>query len=222
MSQFSVLVVDDEAQMRELIIMYLIKEGYECVEAEDGEEALVRLAERRFDLLVLDVMMPNMDGLSVCMKVREKSDVPIIFVTARGDEWDKVNGLRIGADDYIVKPFSPRELVARIEALLRRTRRQADDIVRIGPLEMDIKGHKVRIDGADLFLTLKEFDLLACFTRHIGQVLSRDQLLEMVWGYEYYGNARTVDTHVKTLRMKLGEHAGLVQTVWGIGYKFEV
>lgn len=222
MSRFSVLIVDDEAQMRELIVLYLTKEGYECVEAGDGEEALARISERRFDIIVLDVMMPNMDGLSVCTKVREKSDVPIMFVTARGDEWDKVNGLRIGADDYMVKPFSPRELVARMEALLRRARRSSDDIQQIGPLEMDIKGHKVRVGGVDLSLTLKEFDLLTCFARHIGHVLSRDQLLEMVWGYEYYGNARTVDTHVKTLRMKLGSHAGLVQTVWGIGYKFEV
>jgi two-component system response regulator ResD len=225
MSEYTLLIVDDEAHMRELICMYAVREGYRCSEAEDGEQALHMLSKQSFDLIVLDVMMPNLDGLSFCRKVREQSDIPIIFVTARSDEIDKVNGLKIGADDYLVKPFSPRELLARIEALLRRTRGArvlSDTFQRYGPLEIDTRGHKVRVAGRELVLTLKEFDLLACLARHPGQVLSRDRLLETVWGYEYYGNARTVDTHVKTLRMKLGEHAGLIQTVWGIGYKFEV
>lgn len=212
--------------MRELICMYARREGYRCMEAEDGAQALALLQRQPFDLIVLDVMMPGLDGLTFCMKVRETSDIPIIFVTARGGEADKVSGLKIGADDYVVKPFSPRELLARIEALLRRTHPSgtgsSESVTRYGPLEVDIPGHEARLDGRVLSLTLKEFDLLTCMIRHSGQVMSRERLLEMVWGYEYYGNARTVDTHVKTLRMKLGAHAGLIQTVWGVGYKFEV
>lgn len=225
MNEASILIVDDEDEMRELMIMYLQREGYTCIEARDGYEALDQLKKHNIQLVILDVMMPNLDGLSTCMKIRETSYVPIIFVTARGDEWDRVNGLKIGADDYIVKPFSPRELVARVEALLRRVQKVHpvnDDLYKIGPLELDVKGHKVRLHGKELNLTLKEFDLLSCFTEHQGQVLTREQLLEKVWGYDYYGNARTVDTHVKTLRMKLGEEGKMIQTVWGIGYKFEV
>lgn len=225
MSEFSILVVDDEDEMRELMCMFLQREGYVCQEAKDGYEALQKLKQQNFDLVILDVMMPNMDGLSTCMKIRETSYIPIIFVTARGEEWDRVNGLKIGADDYLVKPFSPRELVARVEALLRRAQKMqlvSEDYHRYGPLELDVRGHRVRLNGKEIALTLKEFDLLNCFTEHVGQVLSREQLLEKVWGYEYYGNARTVDTHVKTLRMKLGDEGKIIQTVWGIGYKFEV
>lgn len=226
MTGYSLLIVDDEAQMRELICMYARREGYRCTEAEDGEQALMLLERQAFDLIVLDVMMPGLDGLTFCMKVRETSDIPIIFVTARGGEADKVSGLKMGADDYVVKPFSPRELLARIEALLRRTHPSGgsgiEPIDRHGPLEVDMRGHEARLNGQVLSLTLKEFDLLTCLIRHPGQVMSRERLLEMVWGYEYYGNARTVDTHVKTLRMKLGAHAGIIQTVWGVGYKFEV
>ncbi|MFT9846626.1 response regulator transcription factor [Aneurinibacillus sp. REN35] len=226
MTGYSLLIVDDEAQMRELICMYAKREGYRCTEAEDGEQALMLLERHAFDLIVLDVMMPGLDGLTFCMKVRETSDIPIIFVTARGGEADKVSGLKMGADDYVVKPFSPRELLARIEALLRRTHPSGgsgiESIDRHGALEVDMRGHEARLNGQVLSLTLKEFDLLTCLIRHPGQVMSRERLLEMVWGYEYYGNARTVDTHVKTLRMKLGAHAGIIQTVWGVGYKFEV
>lgn len=225
MKGYSLLIVDDEAQMRELISMYAEREGYRCTEAEDGQQALELLAKRTFDVIILDVMMPKLDGLSFCKKVRETSDIPIIFVTARGGEVDRVTGLKIGADDYLVKPFSPRELLARIEALLRRVRPStvvSEELERYGALEIDTKGHEARINGTELSLTLKEFDLLTYLARHPGQVLDRERLLEMVWGYDYYGNARTVDTHVKTLRMKLGEHAGLIQTVWGVGYKFEV
>jgi two-component system response regulator ResD len=225
-SEISILIVDDEDEMRELMNMYLSREGYKCVEARDGYEALDKLKNNDFHLIVLDVMMPNLDGLSTCMKIRETSYIPIIFVTARGEEWDRVNGLKIGADDYLVKPFSPRELVARVEALLRRMQKMqavsSDDYHKYGPIELDVKGHKVRLNGKELSLTLKEFDLLYCFTEHVGQALTREQLLEKVWGYEYYGNARTVDTHVKTLRMKLGDDGKMIQTVWGIGYKFEV
>ncbi|WP_027416594.1 response regulator transcription factor [Aneurinibacillus terranovensis] len=225
MKQHNILIVDDEAEMRELIEMYLAAEGYCCQQANDGYEALQRLEKTAVDLVILDVMMPKMDGLATCMKIRETSTIPIIFVTARGEEWDKVNGLKIGADDFVVKPFSPRELVARVEAILRRMQVASpvqEDFQCYGPLQLNLKGRKVYIGETQMSLTLKEFDLLVFFVQHTGQVLSRQQLLEYVWGYEYCGNERTVDTHVKTLRMKLGIHAELIQTIWGVGYKFEV
>lgn len=223
--EYRVLIVDDEQEMRELIRLYLEKEGYLCQEAEDGEAALELLQKESFDLILLDIMMPKLDGVSLCQEVRVKSDIPIIFLTARGAEEDKVKGLKIGADDYIEKPFSPNELMARIDALLRRTRRNVSKEERLkvyGPLEINQKGRQVKFRGQKVTLTLKEFDLLVVFYSHVGQVLSREQLLEKVWGYDYVGSARTVDTHVKTLRLKLGDAGNFIQTVWGIGYMFQV
>lgn len=225
MNKGNVLIVDDEADMRRLVRLYLEKEGFHCIEAEDGQVALDLLKSNTFDLIILDVMMPNVDGLTFCMKVREHSSVPIIFLTARGDEWDRVYGLKLGADDYIVKPFSPNELVARVDAVLRRVHpvvRDVEENLTFGPIVLNLKGRQVYLDGELINLTLKEYELLLFFCRHNGQALSREQLLENVWGFDYVGGVRTVDTHIKTLRLKLKQHGNLIQTVWGIGYKFEV
>jgi len=225
MSKGNVLIVDDEADMRRLVRLYLEKEGFRCMEAEDGQVALDLLKSNTFELIILDVMMPNVDGLTFCMKVREYSSVPIIFLTARGDEWDRVYGLKLGADDYIVKPFSPNELVARVDAVLRRVHpviRDEEDNVTFGPIVLNLKGRQVYLEDELINLTLKEYELLLFFCRHNGQALSREQLLENVWGFDYVGGVRTVDTHIKTLRLKLKQHGNLIQTVWGIGYKFEV
>lgn len=224
MNQLPILIADDEAEMRELIALYLQREGYDVMEASNGFEVLQLLKNHEVALILLDIMMPQLDGMSTCVKIREVSNVPVIFVTARGDEWDTIHGLRIGADDYISKPFSPHELVARIEAVLRRTQKieHEEETTSYGPISIDEKGRLVKLNGQLITLTLKEFDLLLTFCQHEGQVLSREQLLNKVWGYDYYGTVRTVDTHVKTLRLKLGEEASLIQTVWGIGYKFEV
>ncbi|WP_458412057.1 response regulator transcription factor [Schinkia sp. CFF1] len=225
MNKGRVLIVDDEADMRRLVRMYLEKEGFSCSEAEDGQVALELLKSNFFDLLIVDVMMPRVDGLTLTMKVREHSSVPIIFLTARGDEWDRVYGLKIGADDYVVKPFSPHELIARVDAVLRRAHpavRGDEDQLTFGPIVLNLKGRQVYLDGELINLTLKEYELLLFFCRHNGQALSREQLLENVWGFDYVGGVRTVDTHIKTLRLKLKQYGNVIQTVWGIGYKFEV
>ncbi|AFH82613.1 DNA-binding response regulator [Bacillus anthracis str. A0488] len=217
------LVVDDESDMRQLVGMYLDNFGYEWGEAENGKEALKKLETDHYDFVVLDIMMPEMDGLSVCKEIRKTSDVPIIFLTAKGEEWNRVNGLRMGADDYIVKPFSPGELIARMEAVLRRyTKQEQQEEIQFGPILINEKSRKIEADGEPISLTVKEFDLLYFLCQHTGQVFSREQLLEKVWGYDYAGSTRTVDTHVKTMRLKLGEGGNYIQTVWGVGYKFEV
>ncbi|MES5953984.1 response regulator transcription factor [Bacillus fungorum] len=223
MSKYRVLVVDDESDMRQLVGMYLDNFGYEWGEAENGKEALKKLETNHYDFVVLDIMMPEMDGLSVCKEIRKTSDVPIIFLTAKGEEWNRVNGLRMGADDYIVKPFSPGELIARMEAVLRRyTKQEQQEEIQFGPIRINEKSRKIEADGEPISLTVKEFDLLYFLCQHTGQVFSREQLLEKVWGYDYAGSTRTVDTHVKTMRLKLGESGNYIQTVWGVGYKFEV
>ncbi|MGV3290295.1 response regulator transcription factor [Bacillus wiedmannii] len=223
MSKYRVLVVDDESDMRQLVGMYLDNFGYEWGEAENGKEALKKLETDHYDFVVLDIMMPEMDGLSVCKEIRKTSDVPIIFLTAKGEEWNRVNGLRMGADDYIVKPFSPGELIARMEAVLRRyTKQEQQEEIQFGPILINEKSRKIEADGEPISLTVKEFDLLYFLCQHSGQVFSREQLLEKVWGYDYAGSTRTVDTHVKTMRLKLGEGGNYIQTVWGVGYKFEV
>ncbi|EEL57155.1 Two-component response regulator [Bacillus cereus F65185] len=217
------LVVDDESDMRQLVGMYLDNFGYEWGEAENGKEALKKLETNHYDFVVLDIMMPEMDGLSVCKEIRKTSDVPIIFLTAKGEEWNRVNGLRMGADDYIVKPFSPGELVARMEAVLRRyTKQEQQEEIQFGPILINEKSRRIEANGESISLTVKEFDLLYFLCQHTGQVFSREQLLEKVWGYDYAGSTRTVDTHVKTMRLKLGESGNYIQTVWGVGYKFEV
>ncbi|MEC2449578.1 response regulator transcription factor, partial [Bacillus cereus] len=216
-------VVDDESDMRQLVGMYLDNFGYEWGEAENGKEALKKLETDHYDFVVLDIMMPEMDGLSVCKEIRKTSDVPIIFLTAKGEEWNRVNGLRMGADDYIVKPFSPGELVARMEAVLRRyTKQEQQEEIQFGPILINEKSRRIEANGESISLTVKEFDLLYFLCQHTGQVFSREQLLEKVWGYDYAGSTRTVDTHVKTMRLKLGESGNYIQTVWGVGYKFEV
>ncbi|ANC18413.1 transcriptional regulator [Bacillus cereus] len=223
MNKYRVLVVDDESDMRQLVGMYLDNFGYEWGEAENGKEALKKLETDHYDFVVLDIMMPEMDGLSVCKEIRKTSDVPIIFLTAKGEEWNRVNGLRMGADDYIVKPFSPGELVARMEAVLRRyTKQEQQQEIQFGPILINEKSRRIEADGELISLTVKEFDLLYFLCQHTGQVFSREQLLEKVWGYDYAGSTRTVDTHVKTMRLKLGESGNYIQTVWGVGYKFEV
>ncbi|ADH05960.1 MULTISPECIES: response regulator transcription factor [Bacillus] len=223
MNKYRVLVVDDESDMRQLVGMYLDNFGYEWGEAENGKEALKKLETDHYDFVVLDIMMPEMDGLSVCKEIRKTSDVPIIFLTAKGEEWNRVNGLRMGADDYIVKPFSPGELVARMEAVLRRyTKQEQQEEIQFGPILINEKSRRIEAGGEPISLTVKEFDLLYFLCQHTGQVFSREQLLEKVWGYDYAGSTRTVDTHVKTMRLKLGESGNYIQTVWGVGYKFEV
>ncbi|MED1555040.1 response regulator transcription factor [Bacillus paramycoides] len=223
MSKYRVLVVDDESDMRQLVGMYLDNFGYEWGEAENGKEALRNLEMDHYDFVVLDIMMPEMDGLSVCKEIRKTSDVPIIFLTAKGEEWNRVNGLRMGADDYIVKPFSPGELIARMEAVLRRyTKQEQQEEIQFGPILINEKSRRIETNGESISLTVKEFDLLYFLCQHNGQVFSREQLLEKVWGYDYAGSTRTVDTHVKTMRLKLGESGNYIQTVWGVGYKFEV
>lgn len=223
MNPINVLIIDDEEDMRNLVQMYLENSGFKCVHAADGVEGLRKLHEQDFDLVILDIMMPFEDGFAVCGKIRTFSQVPIIFLSAKGEEWDKVRGLQLGGDDYIVKPFSPGELVARINALLRRTSfvKNDEDTVTLGKINIDKKGRRVSVEGEVIPLTLKEFELLVFLVQHHGQALSREQLLEFVWGMDYDGSLRTVDTHIKTLRMKLGT-GDYIQTIWGVGYKFEV
>ncbi|GAV14354.1 MULTISPECIES: response regulator transcription factor [Paenibacillus] len=225
MNQSRLLIIDDEEDMRALVHMYLKSSGFEVYQAANGEEALEILSAMSIDLIVADVMMPVLDGFTLCLNIRQSSNVPIVFLTARGEEWDRVYGLKIGADDYIVKPFSPSELIARIDAVLRRVNREsaADKTVQLyGQIEINERGRTVKVCGKPLALTLKEFELLLFLCRHRGQALSREQLLEHVWGIDYEGSVRTVDTHIKTLRIKLGNVGEFIQTMWGIGYKLEV
>lgn len=223
----TVLVADDEGRMRGLVRMYLEREGYRVLEAADGEEALNIIREQHCDLVVLDLMMPVVDGWTVCKEIRVSRDLPVIMLTARGDEYDRLLGFDLGADDYITKPFSPRELVARVKALMRRARPEGGrrDRLQFPGLSIDAIGRSVKSGDRVVTLTPKEFDLLFFLARHHGQVLSREQLLQQVWGYDFYGDLRTVDTHMKNLREKLGKDsaaAGYLKTVWGVGYKFEV
>ncbi|WP_028988486.1 response regulator transcription factor [Thermicanus aegyptius] len=223
--QKSILVADDEQEMRELIRAYLERENYLVDEANDGYEVLDKVQKNSYDLLLLDIMMPELDGLSTCVQIRRFSNVPIIFLSALGEELDRVQGLRIGGDDYIVKPFSPRELMARIEAILRRSQppvsHPQQEEMMFGKLRIDVKGRSVYVDEHEVTLTPKEFELLHYLAQHEGQVFSREQLLNQVWGFDYSGQERTVDTHVKTIRIKLGEEGERIKTVWGVGYKFE-
>ncbi|RWR12926.1 response regulator transcription factor [Siminovitchia fortis] len=219
-----VLIVDDEEEMRDLISMYLQNSGYRTSEADGYEQLQDEFLKEEPDLVLLDIMLPGMDGFEICEEIREKSNIPIIFLSAKGEEWDKVKGLRLGADDYIVKPFSPGELVARIDAVLRRSAfHQNKAVMEHGWFMMDEDQRKLIVKGDKIQLTFKEFELLKVMMKHPGKVFSREDLLEKVWDIAYQGGLRTVDTHIKTLRMKIGEEAGrYIQTVWGCGYKFEV
>jgi len=221
-----ILVADDEELLRSMLKEYLSPAGYLVDEAADGAEALALFQSNQYALVVLDVMMPRMDGWSVCREIRRSSNVPVIMLTARGEEYDKLFGFELGVDDYLVKPFSPRELLARIKAIIKRSApvpAQAAPGNQAGfeGLAIDFDAHNVYVDGGLVSLTPKEYELLSWFARHPNRVLSREQLLEQVWGYDFPGQDRTVDTHVKMLRESLGQYRKFIVTVWGTGYKFE-
>lgn len=226
MEKIKILVVDDESRMRKLVRDFLTKSGYEVLEAGDGSEALdIFFDEHNSDiaLLILDVMMPKMDGWQVCKEIRQYSKVPIIMLTARSDERDELQGFELGVDEYISKPFSPKILVARVEAILRRTNHLGDDgKLEAGGIVIDKAAHQVTIDGQNIDLSYKEFELLSYFMENQGIALSREKILNNVWNYDYFGDARTIDTHVKKLRSKMGAKGDLIKTIWGMGYKFEV
>ena len=223
MDKLKILVVDDESRMRKLVRDFLVKQNYDVLEAGDGEEAVdIFFREKDIALIILDVMMPKMDGWQVCREIRQYSKVPIIMLTAKSDERDELQGFDLGVDEYITKPFSPKILVARVEAILRRSNLlTSEDIISAGGIELNKSAHQVKIDGKDIELSFKEFELLAYFMENQGIALSREKILNNVWNYDYFGDARTIDTHVKKLRSKLGEKGELIKTIWGMGYKFE-
>ena len=224
MERLQVLVVDDESRMRKLVRDFLVKKDFEVLEAGDGAEAIdIFFATKDIALVILDVMMPKMDGWQVCREIRAYSQVPIIMLTAKSDERDELLGFELGVDEYISKPFSPKILVARVEAILRRTSGlAADDVIRAGGIEVNKAAHEVTIDGKSIELSYKEFELLTYFMENQGIALSREKILNSVWNYDYFGDARTIDTHVKKLRSKLGAKGDYIKTIWGMGYKFEV
>lgn len=222
MEQIKILVVDDESRMRKLVHDFLAKQGYAVLEAENGEEAVdIFFSDKNIDLIILDVMMPKMDGWQVCKEIRQYSTVPIIMLTAKSDERDELMGFELGVDEYISKPFSPKILVARVEAILRRANATQEEAVEIGGIVMDKSAHSVKIDGRPIDLSVKEFELLEYFLTNRGVALSREKILNNVWNYDYFGDARTIDTHVKKLRSKMGEKGDYIKTIWGMGYKFE-
>ena len=224
MESLKILVVDDESRMRKLVKDFLTKKGFTVIEAGDGEEAVDKFFEvKDIALIILDVMMPKMDGWQVCREIRQYSKVPIIMLTAKSDEKDELQGFDLGVDEYITKPFSPKILVARVEAILRRSNvLAADDTMEAGGVELNKAAHEVLIDGKSVELSYKEFELLAYFMSNQGVALSRERILNNVWNYDYFGDARTIDTHVKKLRSKLGTKGEYIKTIWGMGYKFEV
>ncbi|MCI5995141.1 MAG: response regulator transcription factor [Blautia sp.] len=224
MERLKVMVVDDESRMRKLVKDFLVKKNFEVLEAENGAKAIdLFFAQKDIALIILDVMMPEMDGWEVCREIRAYSKVPIIMLTARSDEQDELLGFNLGVDEYISKPFSPKILVARVEAILRRTNAlSADDLLKAGSIEIDKAAHQVTVDGKAIDLSFKEFELLAYFMENQGLALSREKILNNVWNYDYFGDARTIDTHVKKLRNKLGKRGNYIKTIWGMGYKFEV
>lgn len=224
MEKCKILVVDDESRMRKLVRDFLAKQNFEVLEAGNGEEALdIFYGTKDIALIILDVMMPKMDGWEVCREIRKESKVPIIMLTARGDERDELLGFELGVDEYISKPFSPKILVARVEAILRRTSQiSTEDILAAGGIELNKAAHLVSIDGQNIELSYKEFELLTYFMENQGIALSREKILNSVWNYDYFGDARTIDTHVKKLRSKMGEKGEYIKTIWGMGYKFEV
>ena len=225
MDKLKILVVDDESRMRKLVRDFLVRQDFEVLEAGDGEEALdLFYKDKSIALIILDVMMPKMNGWEVCKEVRESSKVPIIMLTAKSDESDELMGFDLGVDEYISKPFSPKILVARVEAILRRTNKLggASEVKKAGAIVLDKTAHEVKLDGKQIDLSFKEFELLDYFLDNQGIALSRERILNSVWNYDYFGDARTIDTHVKKLRSKLGEYGDYIKTVWGMGYKFEV
>ena len=224
MERAKILVVDDESRMRKLVRDFLVREDYEVLEAGDGEAALdIFYQEKNIALIILDVMMPKMNGWDVCREVRETSKVPIIMLTAKGDEEDELTGFELGVDEYISKPFSPKILVARVSAILRRSGKAPEEgkLLSIGGIVIDQTAHTVTVDGRQIELSFKEFELLTYFMENEGIALSREKILNHVWNYDYFGDARTIDTHVKKLRAKIGEKGDYIKTIWGMGYKFE-
>ena len=224
MNKLKVLMVDDESRMRKLVNDFLSRKNYEVIEAGDGEEAIDKFyADKDIALVILDVMMPKMDGWEVCKQIRKDSKVPIIMLTAKGEERDELQGFDCGADEYISKPFSPKILVARVEAILRRANKySANDTIEFEGIVVDKAAHQVTVDGKPIELSYKEFELLTYFVENAGIALSREKILNNVWNYDYFGDARTIDTHVKKLRSKLGDKGEYIKTVWGMGYKLEV
>ncbi len=217
-----ILVVDDESRIRKIIRDFLVREGYVVCEAEDGEAALdIFCTNNDIDLIIMDVMMPKMDGWQLCKEVRKLSKVPILMLTAKSEEQDELKGFELGVDEYISKPFSPKILTARVNALLRRTTGDNEEILDIAGITVNKIAHTVTIDGKEIDLSFKEFELLTYFMENRGIALSREKILNNVWNYDYYGDARTIDTHVKKLRSKMGEKGKFISTIWGMGYKFE-
>ncbi|MCD8038642.1 MAG: response regulator transcription factor [Lachnospiraceae bacterium] len=222
MGNLKILVVDDESRMRKLVKDFLVKKGYDVLEAADGSEAVGTFFDNQdIALIILDVMMPKMDGWQVCREIRASSKVPIIMLTAKTDERDELQGFELGVDEYIAKPFSPKILVARVEAILRRTSKSNDETLECGGIVIDKAAHVVTIDGKPIELSYKEFELLTYFVENKGIALSREKILNSVWNYDYFGDARTIDTHVKKLRSKMGDKGEIIKTVWGMGYKLE-
>lgn len=223
MERLKILVVDDESRMRKLVKDFLVKNNYDVLEAEDGSAALEIFFEQKdIALIILDIMMPKVDGWEVCREIRSYSKVPIIMLTAKADERDELQGFQLGVDEYISKPFSPKILVARVEAILRRTNQVSpDEIMEVGGIQLNKAAHLVLIDGKSIDLSYKEFELLTYFMENRGLALSREKILNNVWNYDYFGDARTIDTHVKKLRSKMGEKGDLIKTIWGMGYKLE-
>ena len=218
-----ILVVDDESRIRKIIRDFLVREGYVVCEAEDGEAALdIFCSNNDIDLIIMDVMMPKMDGWQLCKEVRKLSKVPILMLTAKSEEQDELKGFELGVDEYISKPFSPKILTARVNALLRRTTGDNEEILDIAGITVNKIAHTVTIDGKEIDLSFKEFELLTYFVENKGIALSREKILNNVWNYDYFGDARTIDTHVKKLRSKLGEKGNYIKTIWGMGYKLEV
>ena len=223
MEQLKILIVDDEARMRKLVKDFLTIKGFRTVEAQDGEQALELFFQQRdIALILLDVMMPKLDGWQVLKEIRKHSTVPIIMLTARGEERDELQGFELGVDEYISKPFSPKILTARVEAILRRSNAISGDVIETGGISIDKGAHQVTIDGVPVELSYKEFELLTYFVENQGLALSREKILNNVWNYDYFGDARTIDTHVKKLRSKLGVKGDYIKTIWGMGYKFDV
>ena len=224
MDTLKILVVDDESRMRKLVKDFLTKKNFQVLEAGNGEEAMdIFYEEKDIALIILDVMMPQMDGWEVCREIRKNSKVPIIMLTARSDERDELLGFDLGVDEYISKPFSPKILVARVEAILRRTgQNNPEDVISAGDIVIDKAAHLATVDGKPMELSFKEFELLTYFLENQGIALSREKILNSVWNYDYFGDARTLDTHVQKLRSKMGDKGEYIKTVWGMGYKFEV
>lgn len=219
-----VLIVDDEDRIRDLLSQYLAFEGYETSQASNGQQAVDMFFKDNFDIVIMDVMMPFIDGITALRMIREKSSVPVIMLTAKGEEYDKIFGFELGADDYVVKPFSPKELMARVKAVLKRTdvaEKSIDSIYKYKELTVNSVSYEAKIGDRKLLLTPKEFELLQYFINNKGIVITRASLLNEIWGYDFYGDSRTVDTHIKMLRNNLGEYRELIKTVWGVGYRYD-